>query len=41
MLKVVELALNEVGYREKASNAQLDSKTANAGHNNFTKYARG
>ena len=40
MLKVVELALNEVGYKEKASNAQLDSKTANAGHNNFTKYAR-
>lgn len=30
----------EVGYLEKASNSQLDSKTANAGRNNYTKYAR-
>lgn len=37
--RVVELALAEVGYMEKASNSQLDSKTANAGHNNWTKYA--
>ena len=36
---VVALALAEVGYMEKASNSQLDSKTANAGHNNWTKYA--
>lgn len=30
----------EVGYLEKASNSQLDSKTANAGSANYTKYAR-
>lgn len=30
----------EVGYQEKASNKDLDSKTANAGYNNYTKYAR-
>jgi LysM repeat protein len=38
--KVLTIAENEVGYLEKASNSQLDSKTANAGHNNYTKYAR-
>ena len=38
--KVIDLAAGEVGYLEKASNAQLDDKTANAGKNNFTKYAR-
>ncbi|MFV0529302.1 MAG: CHAP domain-containing protein [Lachnospiraceae bacterium] len=38
--KVTDLALEEVGYLEKASNSQLDSKTANAGYNNFTKYWR-
>ena len=37
---VISIALGEVGYMEKASDADLDSKTANAGHNNFTKYAR-
>lgn len=36
---VAALALAEVGYREKASNSQLDSKTANAGSNNWNKYA--
>lgn len=36
---VVKLALAEVGYKEKASNSQLDSKTANAGSNNWNKYA--
>lgn len=30
----------EVGYIEKASNDQLDDKTANAGKGNWTKYAR-
>lgn len=30
----------EVGYHEKASNKDLDSKTANAGSGNYTKYAR-
>lgn len=38
--KVIDVALNEVGYLEKASNSQLDSKTANAGYGNWTKYAR-
>lgn len=32
------IANNEVGYLEKASNSQLDSKTANAGNANYTKY---
>lgn len=35
---VVSIAVAEEGYLEKATNAQLDSKTANAGKNNFTKY---
>ena len=38
--KVVSIALGEVGYQEKASNGQLDLKTANAGTGNWTKYAR-
>lgn len=38
--KVVEIALGEVGYLEKKSNSNLDSKTGNAGYNNYTKYAR-
>ena len=38
--KVLDIALNEVGYLEKASNKNLDSKTANAGSANYTKYAR-
>ena len=37
---IVTIALAEVGYREKASNAALDDKTANAGAANWTKYAR-
>ncbi len=37
---VVEMALAEIGYREKASDTNLDDKTANAGANNWTKYAR-
>lgn len=37
---LVALAESEVGYLEKASNAQLDDKTANAGSANWTKYAR-
>lgn len=37
---VIAVAQGEIGYKEKASNSQLDSKTANAGHNNYTKYAR-
>lgn len=38
--KVVEIAAKELGYLEKASNAQLDDKTANAGRGNYTKYNR-
>ena len=38
--KVISIALTEVGYLEKASNDQLDDKTANAGNKNYTKYAR-
>lgn len=38
--KVINVAKNEVGYLEKASNSQLDSKTANAGRGNYTKYWR-
>lgn len=37
---VVNIAKDEVGYLEKASNSNLDSKTANAGKKNWTKYAR-
>ena len=37
--KVIEIALGEVGYLEKASNKNLYDKTANAGSNNYTKYA--
>lgn len=36
---VVALANAEVGYKEKASNSQLENKTANAGHSNWNKYA--
>lgn len=37
---VLNIAKAEIGYLEKASNSQLDSKTANAGRNNYTKYWR-
>ncbi len=38
--KLIEIALNEVGYKEKKSNRYLDSKNLNAGSGNYTKYAR-
>lgn len=38
--KVIEVAKEEIGYLEKKSESQLDSKTANAGYNNYTKYWR-
>ena len=38
--KLLNVAKNEIGYLEKRSNSQLDSRTANAGSNNYTKYAR-
>lgn len=37
---LIKVADAEVGYLEKATNSQLDSKTANAGYNNWNKYAR-
>lgn len=36
--KVLQIAKNELGYLEKASNKNLYDKTANAGSNNYTKY---
>jgi peptidoglycan hydrolase-like protein with peptidoglycan-binding domain len=38
--RAIAIALAEVGYLEKKSNSQLDDKTANAGYNNYTKYAQ-
>lgn len=38
--KLIEVAKAEVGYLEKKTNSNLDSKTANVGKNNYTKYAR-
>lgn len=36
----IAIAEAEIGYLEKASNSNLDSKTANAGSKNYTKFAR-
>ena len=38
--QLVKIAEAEIGYHEKASNSNLDSKTANSGNKNYTKYAR-
>lgn len=38
--KVIAVAVAEIGYKEKASNSQLDTPSANAGSANYTKYAR-
>ena len=38
--KVIKVAEEQVGYLEKASAKDLDSKTANSGYNNYTKFAR-
>lgn len=37
---VIAVAKAEVGYKEKLTNEQLDDKEANAGRNDYTKYAR-
>lgn len=37
---LIEIAKSQLGYREKASNLNLDDNTANAGSGNWTKYAR-
>jgi hypothetical protein len=38
--EVITIADAEVGYLEKKTNSNLDSKTENAGSNNYTKYWR-
>ena len=38
--RLIAVALAELGYLEKKSNKDLDSKTANAGSANYTKYNR-
>ena len=38
--EVISIALGEVGYQEKATNASLDDPYANAGGGNWTKYGR-
>lgn len=40
MQRLIEIALSEVGYLEKATPDNLYSKTANPGKNNYTKYAK-
>lgn len=37
---LLSIAATEIGYHEKATNAELDSPTGNSGSNNWTKYAR-
>lgn len=37
---LLAVARGELGYKEKKNNSSLDSKTANAGSNDYTKYAR-
>lgn len=38
--KVIKVAEEQVGYLEKATPNDLDSKTANSGYNNYTKFGR-
>ncbi len=38
--KIIEIAGKEVGYKEKKNSNSLDSKTANAGKNNYSKYGK-
>lgn len=37
--RVIATARAEIGYLEKATNSQLDDKTANAGDKNWNKFA--
>lgn len=37
---VIDIAISQIGYHEKASNADLDDFTANSGSANYTKYSR-
>lgn len=36
----LKVAYSQIGYKEKKSNKDLDSKTKNAGSNNYTKYGK-
>lgn len=38
--ELLKIAAAQIGYKEKETNAQLDNPTANAGDDNWTKYAR-
>ena len=38
--EIVAMAMSQIGYKEKASNKNLDDPAANAGDANWTKYAR-
>lgn len=38
--KLLEIAVSQIGYKEKETNSQLDNPTANAGDENYTKFAR-
>ena len=38
--RVIDIAISQIGYHEKATNDQLDDPTANSGSNNWNKYAR-
>ena len=38
--ELVKIAAAEIGYKEKETNSRLDDPAANAGDENFTKYAR-
>ena len=40
MEDMIRVALAEEGYLEKRTNDMLESKTANAGSNNYTKFGR-
>ena len=37
---VIDLAISQIGYHEKATNAELDNPTANSGDGNWNKYSR-
>ena len=38
--RVIDIAISQIGYHEKATNADLDDPVANSGSNNWNKYAR-
>lgn len=37
---ILKIAFNEIGYREKQTNNNLNSKNENSGKNNYTKYGK-